>query len=40
MGMEQNNNVMGSREVYQEFGPQSRLWIPQEQFESQAGAMM
>jgi len=40
MGMEWNNNVMGSREVYREFGPQSGLWILWEWFESQAGVMM
>jgi len=40
MGKERNNNVKGSREVYQEFGLRSRLWIPWERFESRAGAMM
>ena len=39
-GKEQNNNITGSREAYQEFGPQSGLWIPWERIELQAGAMM
>jgi len=39
-GKERNNNVTGSREAYREFGPQSRLWIPQERIKSWAGVMM
>jgi len=39
-GKERNNNLMGSRETYREFGPQSGLWIPREWIESRAGVMM
>jgi len=35
-GKERNNNVTGSEGEYQEIGPQSGPWIPQERFESRA----
>ena len=40
MGKEGNNNVMGTEEVYQEFGLLCGPWVLREQFESWAGAMM
>jgi len=39
-GKRKHNDVTGTEEAYREFGPQSRLWIPWERFESWARAMM